>query len=114
MGLGLLAVLTLFFGVILIDYTLAVFKQGELKRLRSENIRMKTHIQSIVQKTESLEKNLQKVEDFSIKLKSLARREETLAVGPLPYASSSDLFNQWPSEKHSLASTGEKSKKKNL
>ena len=91
-ALGGALILLLLFAVGTLDYSMAVFKQSELKKLRAENEELNRHVKVISEKTEKLDIQLQRVEDFSIKLKSIARKG-TEAIGPLPYRISSDAFN---------------------
>lgn len=85
-------VLLLLFAVGTLDYSMAVFKQSELKKLRAENGELNRHVKMISNKTEKLEIQLQRVEDFSMKLKTIARQGAG-AIGPLPYRVLSDTFN---------------------
>lgn len=91
---GGMLTLLLLFAVGTLDYSMAVFKQAELKKLRAENGELNRHVQVISEKTENLEIQLQRVEDFSIKLKSIARKGAS-AIGPLPYRVSSDSLKNW-------------------
>ena len=102
--LGGLLVLLLLFAVGTLDYSMAVFKQSELKKLRAENGELNRHVQVISEKAEKLDIQLQRVEDFSIKLKSIARKGAE-AIGPLPYRVSSDAFNDNSFSKDSVEST---------
>ncbi|MDE0151865.1 MAG: M23 family metallopeptidase [Bdellovibrionales bacterium] len=91
-ALGGALVLLLLFAVGTLDYSMAVFKQAELKKLRAENGELNRHVKVISNKTEQLEIQLQRVEDFSMKLKTIARQGAG-AIGPLPYRVLSDTFN---------------------
>ncbi len=95
MVLGGFTILLLLFALGALDYSLAVFNQAELKRLRAENKELNHHVKVISEKTEDLVIQLQRVEDFSVKLKSIAQQGST-AIGPLPYKVSSDSLNHWP------------------
>jgi len=108
-------ILLLLFAVGTLDYSMAVFKQSELKKLRAENGELNRHVQVISEKAEKLEIQLQRVEDFSIKLKSIARKGAE-AIGPLPYRTSSEAFNNSSFSKDSVKSTAPYSldKKKSL
>lgn len=82
-GLGFLVFLAgLFF---ILDYSLSVSRQAELKRLRVENKKLNAHIQSISKKVHSLESNIQKMEDLSFKLKQITQEQPSTGIGPLPY-----------------------------
>ncbi len=103
-------ILLLLFAVGTLDYSMAVFKQAELKKLRAENGELNRHVQVISEKTENLEIQLQRVEDFSIKLKSIARKGAS-AIGPLPYRVSSDSLNNLPADsEHTPAYSVDKKK----
>ena len=108
-GLALL----LLFAIGTLDYSMAVFKQAELKKLRAENGELNRHVKVISEKTEKLEIQLQRVEDFSMKLKSIARKGAE-AIGPLPYRVSSDAFNNFPTPSTPPAPSYSVDKKKSL
>lgn len=91
-------VLLLLFAVGALDYSMAVFNQAELKKLRIENGELNRHVKVISDKAETLEIQLQRVEDFSIKLKSIARKGAG-AIGPLPYGVSSPAVSHHVPEK---------------
>lgn len=83
--LGIFVFCSLCLCVFIFDYTMAVSKQAELKRLRSENQELNRHIHVIKEKVSDLESSFQRVEDFSYKLKSIMNRENFgTAIGPLP------------------------------
>lgn len=82
----LLSILAL--GVITFDYSLAVFRQEQVKELRTENRELNRHLNLIKGKVQLLEANVHKVEDFSLKLKVITNREFAVsdsAIGPLPF-----------------------------
>ena len=83
-------------GVLAVDYSLSVSRQAELRRLRVENQELTTHIYQISEKIQGLETNLQKIEDFSFKLKHITqgRSPAHKAIGPLP--SRYDHYHSWP------------------
>ena len=85
--IGIGSVLLLIFGIISVDYSLSVYRQAELKRLRSENIAFKTYIEDISNQVQSLESNIEKIEDFSTKLKMMTRgqSQNSMGIGPLPH-----------------------------
>ena len=97
MALGGGLALLLLFAVGTLDYSMAVFNQAELKKLRTENGELNRHVEVISEKAEKLEIQLQRVEDFSIKLKSIARKGVG-AIGPLPYGASSPALSHVPAE----------------
>lgn len=112
-ALGTLAVLLLLFTIGTLDYSMAVFKQAELKNLRVENEELNRHVQAISDKTENLAIQLQRVEDFSVKLKSIARQGAS-AIGPLPYRVSSDSLHNWHPSAEEPAPSYSTGKKKDL
>ena len=73
-------------GVLAVDYSVSVSRQAELRRLRVENQHLTVHIQRISEKIQGLEANLQKIEDFSFKLKYITKGRSPVhkAIGPLP------------------------------
>ena len=83
-------------GVLAVDYSLSVSRQAELRRLRVENQDLTAHIHQISEKIQGLETNLQKIEDFSFKLKHITqgRSPAHKAIGPLP--SRYDHYHSWP------------------
>lgn len=114
MALGGGLVLLLLFAVGTLDYSMAVFNQAELKKLRTENGELNRHVKVISEKTEKLEIQLQRVEDFSIKLKSIARKGVG-AIGPLPYGVPSPAVNRIPAKaKQTSAPSYSVDKKKSL
>ena len=82
-------------GVLAVDYSLSVSRQAELHRLRVENQELTAHIQGISEKIQGLEASLQKIEDFSFKLKYITQSRSPVhkAIGPLP--SHYNHYNSW-------------------
>ena len=84
---GIAGFLLLCLCVFAFDYTLAVSKQTEVRRLRQENKELNRHLQAVKEKVIGLESSFKRVEDFSYKLKSIMNREAFVpssAIGPLP------------------------------
>ena len=96
-GLGLLVLLSLV--VFAFDYTMAVSRQAELKRLRAENKELNSHIETIKEKVSRLSVSLQRVEDFSHKLKTIMGREthDDSAIGPIPSHYHEPHYREGPS-----------------
>lgn len=99
-GLGVL--LLAVFGVVSVDYSLSVYRQAELKKLRLENRVFKSSLENMSEQVQILESNLEKIEDFSTKLKFITRgqSQSPMGIGPLPH-----FYQQLPSEKIEVEET---------
>ena len=71
--------------VVMIDYSLSVSRQAELRHLRLENKDLNTYIQNISKKVHTLESNIQKMEDLSFKLRQITQEQPHRGIGPLPH-----------------------------
>ena len=97
-------------GIFSFDYTLAISRHAELKQLRQENESLNDYVKSISTKAEKLENHLQRIEDFTTRLKTITRHQGELnGIGPLPY-SQVDSFSDW----RNRSQEKENSKKKEL
>ena len=85
-AIGLLALMTLCLGILTVDYSLSVVRQAELKNLRSENQQLNQYLSQMATKIDHFESTLQKIEDFSFKLRSITNRTTHVhsSIGPLP------------------------------
>ncbi len=110
-AVGFILLLVVVVGVFSFDYTLAVSRHAELKKLRQENKRLENYVQSISTKAEKLENHLQRIEDFTMRLRSITNRQGQLSgMGPLPYRQIDSVSN-WQEESEE---TQRNSKKKSL
>ena len=97
LAIGFLVLVVLSIGVFSFDYTLAVSRHVELKQLRQENQKLENYVHSVSAKAEKLENHLQRIEDFTIRLRSITNRQG--GVGPLPY---SPVDSVWQESKDSV------------
>ena len=110
-AVGFFVFLIIAIGVFSFDYTLAIHRHAELKQLRQENQKLENYVQSVSTKAEKLENHLQRIEDFTIKLRSITNHQGELSgMGPLPYSQADSIYN-WQEDKNT---DGQNSKKKIL
>lgn len=93
---GLLAVFVTFviMGAVAVDYVGLLLEAGESKRLRAENTHLKRQFQMVESKLSALETGLERVQNFTKKLKLITNIEDEdrslkLAIGPMPKAGQS-------------------------
>ncbi len=87
--LGLVFVVVI--GAAVVDYVGLLLQSGENKLLRAENAHLKRQFQIVETKVNSLEMALERVQNFSKKLKLITNigeedRSLSLAIGPMPKA----------------------------
>jgi len=88
-GLILGFVLSVLFGAAVVDYGGLLLEAGQNKILKAENDQLKRQFQVVESKLSSLESSLERVQNFTKKLKAITNVDDedralTLAVGPLP------------------------------
>lgn len=111
LGGVLSALLLVIFSVAVVDYVGLLLESVQMKRLRAENMRLETQFQVIEGKLNALEKGLERVKNFSTKLKMITSTDDPdrslkLAVGPLsPPSKAVEELNQ-PMDERSPASLG--------
>lgn len=86
-GIGMLVVILL--GATTVDYVGLLLQANENKRLRAENLGLKRQFQVVEGKLNSLENSLERVQNFSKKLKLITNTDDEdrsvkLAMGPQP------------------------------
>ncbi len=85
----MLILVTILLGVATVDYVGLLLQANENKRLRAENLNLKRQFQVVEGKINSLENSLERVQNFSKKLKLITNTDDEdrsvkLAIGPQP------------------------------
>lgn len=88
-GVFLFFITTILFGAATVDYVGLLFEASENKMLKAENSSLKRQFQTVESKLSSLETGLERVQNFTKKLKLITNIDDDdralkLAVGPMP------------------------------